>query len=513
MARIHRAAAVLATLALLTGCSAAVGPAPTPTDVKTMLTADPTTFDPARGLAIDDYLIARYLFDSLLRHDDGGITGALAESYEADSASEYRFVIRDDATCADGTPITASIVADSLEYFAAPDTGSTFRVLVFGVGEPTITADDASRTVSISLSEPWSDLPAGLTLAQTGIICPAGLAAPEELAAGTVEAAFSGPYTLADANPGVGYRVELREGYTAWPDYAVPVEGTVPAAVGFALASDPATVANQLRSGDLDIGILADDNLDRFASDDAFELLLTDGVGTWLVFNEREGSVFHDAPELRAAVASAIDRAALNTVVSSGRAELFDSIVSPQIECALDGGDLLHPFDPEAARALEGVRIRLIGSNTIGPAGSGNEYVQSALREAGADVELRNTDPGTWVNNLVDLGWDLTMYGDANQTGTVSASLSRLLWTPAESGGRSVGAADNPEGTELMWQALATSDPAERCDYLERAQRTALERTDVIPLFSGSPTVVVRDGFAAGTYAGYYDPTSIRILP
>ena len=110
---------------------------------------------------------------------------------------------RTDATCADGTEITPTIVADSLNYFADPETRNNFAKLVFGPERPTITADDAARTVTIDLAQPWSEVLRGLTLAQTGIICPAGLADLDGLAEGAVEGAFSGPWTLTDAQHGV----------------------------------------------------------------------------------------------------------------------------------------------------------------------------------------------------------------------------------------------------------------------------------------------------------------------
>ena len=75
------------------------------------------------------------------------------------------FTLRDDATCSDGTTITPTVVKDSLEYFARPDS----RIdapwsQVFGPGNvPTITADDAAGTVTIDLENPWPDLVAGLT--------------------------------------------------------------------------------------------------------------------------------------------------------------------------------------------------------------------------------------------------------------------------------------------------------------------------------------------------------------
>ena len=517
MSRTTKAAAlalIVASAVVVTGCTATdAGGGETTDTINTVLSSDPRTFDPVKGAAIDDYTVSRFLFDSLLRRDSTGITGGLASTFTANSSSDYTFEIRDDATCADGTPLTATVVADSLTYLADPESGSTFRSLIFGTGGATISADDATSTVSIALTQPWSELFAGLTLAQSGIICPAGLADLEGLALGTVPDAFSGPYTLAGSNPGVGYEFELREDYTAWPDYAEAPSGDPATFVNFAVASDPSTIANQLTSGDLDVASLSDDNIDRFAETPGYEAVSTDGLGLYLVFNERETSVFADDQPLRAAVAQAIDREALNTAVTSGRGAMYSSIVSPEFSCVNEDESLLQEFDAAAAAdVLEGVTVRVISSNAFGPNGAAGEYVQEALIAAGATVELRNTDGAGWVTNLLEpSGWDLTVYGDANQTGSLSASLSRLMGVPFEEGGRNVGAAVNPEGDAALAAAVAASDETAKCEAYQESQEAMLERVDVMPLFSISPTVIVREGFDISVLSGYFDPTTMRV--
>ncbi|TDC59437.1 ABC transporter substrate-binding protein, partial [Streptomyces hainanensis] len=221
------AVALAVTLAPLTGCLAARGADGSATDtVDAALGTDPSTFDPALGSASDDYTADRLLYDTLTRRDSEGLAAGLATDWEAVSAAEFVFTIRSGATCADGTPITPTVVANSLTRFADPDTGSPGRTLALGRGEATFTPDDAAGTVTAELTEDWADLPIGLSLPQTGVVCPAGLADPEGLAAGSVRGAFSGPYTLARATPAVSYEFALREEYDAWPDLAEPLTGT-----------------------------------------------------------------------------------------------------------------------------------------------------------------------------------------------------------------------------------------------------------------------------------------------
>ncbi|MFT4306814.1 MAG: ABC transporter substrate-binding protein [Microbacterium sp.] len=453
------------------------------------------------------------LYDSVLRlDDDGALVGGLAETWEAESASSYSFVIRDDATCADGTAITADVVAASLAYLADPETGSGFRSLVFGPGTADVTAD--GDTVNITLTEPYSDLERGLTIAQAGIICPAGLADLDGLAAGTVEGAFSGPYTLADAEPGLSYELALRADYDAWPSFAEPLTGTAPSRITYGLATDGSTTANQLLSGDLDFATVFGDTVDRFEGDSAFNITTTISAGVYITFNEQEGSVFAEDQPLRQAVARAIDREAYNTVLSDGRAPLYASVVSPSYECVNTDESLLEPYDPEAATPLlEGVTIRIVQSTAFGDDGAGGEYIQQALTEAGATVELQSTDNATWASTISTPGsaWDMTITGDINAAGVISASLDRVMGPSIADGGRSSGAADNPEGYAALKAGLATVDETERCAYFQVAQETMLERDDVVPLSGILGDNITREGVSIRAFGDYYDPATVRI--
>src|SRR5690606_10754722 len=125
--------------------------------------------------------------------------------------SSATFTLREGATCSDGTPITATVVKNSLDAFAVSE--GSIVPQTFGSQVPTITADDAAGTVTIDLEQPWAYLEQALSSSPTGIVCPAGLADPAALAAGHVEGAESGPYIQTAAEPGVRYTYELREDY------------------------------------------------------------------------------------------------------------------------------------------------------------------------------------------------------------------------------------------------------------------------------------------------------------
>ena len=454
--------------------------------------SDPSGFDPALAAGVQTFQFDRQLYDTLLRRDeDNNFVGGLASEWTAKSVSEYSFKIRDGATCSDGTPITASVVAASLTYLANPATKSTWSALVFGQGTPTITADDATSTVVIKLSKPFGNLESGLTVAQTGIICPAGLANLDGLKAGSVAGAFSGPYALTESKPGLGYTLTFRKDYSAWPAYKTPLEGHPAQTIVYTLGNDESTTANQMLAGQIDFANLADWNtIARFKGNDKFTQTMVTAYTTYVVFNQRPGQVFADRPDLRKAVAQSIDQAGFNTVFSNGNNELLTSIVPSTYACVNKDKSLLTPVDLAAAKSvLSGVTgIKLLGNTANTSFSNGADYLYAAMTAAGAGVTMNKVDNATFWSTLAKGGsdWDVTFLGDQNAAQAISASLDRNIGPSVEDGGRNFSASKNPVGEAALNAGLATLDQTERCTQFEIAQKSLFDRSDVKPLVGGS---------------------------
>lgn len=474
---------------------------------------DPTSFDPAKSRAQDDYYVNRLLYDTLLRKDENNtLAGGLATDWTATSASDYSFTIRDDATCADGTEITPSIIAASLARFLDPKTSSPGRTLALGTAQAIVTADDGASSVRIQLSEDWSDLPTGLTLPHSGIVCPAGLENLDGLAAGTVPGAISGPYTITSAQAAVSYELSLRDDYIAWPEFKTPLEGAAPKILKLTPISDQATLGTQLLSGGLDIGTLTDENVSRFADQDGFTSASASSMTTYLIFNERPGTVFADKPDLRKAVSQAIDPAAYRDVVTDGRGTVLTSVGSPNVACVNPDASLVPALDTgAAAAALAGVSINLVGTTAFN---AGNEYVAELLRKAGANVNLQSVDNANWssVTTAGGTDWDLTLQGDVNVTGTLVSSLLRVMGPATEDGGRNKSGVINEEGYAAVRRAMSETDPAAQCEALQAAQESFLSRVDAMPLSDMPNVVISAEGVSMRSFGDYFDPATLRII-
>jgi peptide/nickel transport system substrate-binding protein len=508
----HLATVSLIALTALSLTACASGGAGGASDsINATLGTDPGGFDPALARAADDYVVDRMLFDTLLRKDDGNtLVGGLATEWEAASASDYTFTIRDDASCADGTPITPTVVADSLSRFADPATASTGRTLALGGASAEITPDDAAGTVHVQLSEDWADFLTGMTLPHSGIVCPAGLADPEGLLAGTVPGAFSGPYTLTASQPAVSYEMTLREDYAAWPEFAKPVEGTPATTITFTPIADPATLATQLLSRGVDVGSFSGEEVERFDDDDTFATTQVTGLTSYLLFNQREGSPFAGRPELRRAVAQAVDGVALTDVLTDGRGERIASVSSDAVSCVSTDDGLLVDHDPEAAAAaLSGVSIRLVGTQLFG---AGNEYIAEVLRAAGADVAYEELDNANWSTTTGSpTGWDVTLQGDINLMGTLTSSLLRVMGPSQEDGGRNKTGVVDDAGYAALTEAMTVVDDEERCAPMQDAQASVLETVSAAPLAAVPTTAVTAEGVTIRAFDDYIDPSTMRI--
>jgi peptide/nickel transport system substrate-binding protein len=353
----------------------------------------------------------------------------------------------------------------------------------------------------------------GLTLAQTGIICPAGLADLDGLAKGTVKGAFSGPYTLTKSTHGVSYEMALRGDYKAWPKFAKDLQGVPAKTIQFSPGVNKTTVANQLLTGAMDISDIAPADTQRFEGNNAYTVTSVPFAGIFVLFNERPGSPFTD-PALRKAVAQLMNQQAFNAAAYAGKGITYHSIVAPTVPCALQDNSHLTKEDAAAAKAvLNGKTFKMVGTTSIGPNGAGSTYVQEALRSAGATLNLKLVDNGTWatMTQTQPDTWDMTVQGDANFVGTVAASLTRIAGVPTEKGGRNIGGGEHADVLQDIATAQSATDDAARCAAYTKAQTTILDENDIVPLVGEPQIVVQRSGFSVQAPSGIVDYATLRI--
>ena len=124
--------------------------------------ADPGSLDPHLSVIATTNFVNSFAYETLVYlGQDGEITPGLAESWE-ESPTSVTYTLKDGVTCADGTPLTATTVADNFSFVADPANQSPLLgpYVLPGI---TVEADDAARTVTLT-----SEAPVPFMLQNTG---------------------------------------------------------------------------------------------------------------------------------------------------------------------------------------------------------------------------------------------------------------------------------------------------------------------------------------------------------
>lgn len=479
------------------------------TDTLTMQLDGPiTSFDPALGASFQDAVVIWSMYDTLVALDENGeYVAGLATDWEV-SANEGVFTIRDDVTCSDGEELTGEVVANSLNRFFDPETAAPFVSNVIGAGNSAKATADG-QTVTVTLDKPFSGLLSGLTVAYTGIVCSEGLADPETLTTGSNG---TGGYVADSQVAGANYTFKSRDEYEWGPEFeGIPTEGARPETLIMQVTEDQNTRANLQTTGEMEIAAYTSDAWERVTEQEGWTSTVSQQSDTFLVFNHTEGHPTADL-EVRKAIAQAIDVERLNDVQSFGAGELITNLGQPTYECYDESASEYMPeYDPDAAaQVLDGVSLRVNGT-TLLAGGDGNSYVQSALREAGAEVEFENLNNQQWVSGLFTPlnNWDVTILVFANTSSNLLSG-ANFFTGAVPPDGANLSAVSNPEADEQLAIARGTTGE-ESCTALAEYNRLLLENVDVMPLATAPATVVFAPGVTAMVSKGFVRAGTIRI--
>lgn len=503
------AAGVLALSSCTTGGSGASGTGGETDTIRTAMLADPNSFDPVRLAGVSAYQAASLLFGTLVYQDeDGALAPGIAGEFDITDPKHQEYTIRDGLSCADGTPITATIVKDSLENFAQ---NSRQKSLAFGPSMPTFTADDATTKVTVDLQTGWANAPRGLSMVEAGIVCPAGLKDKEGLGQGTVEGAFSGPYALTENKPGASVNFTLRDNGYVFPEYAAELPGRPAKKIDYTVNGDQNAVVNGLLSDTYDVATVSGDPMKRFDGKDGFATDRYPAATLYLVFNQRKGAMMADR-DMRVAVARAMNRKTFAQTVGGGLSPVLNSFATDDVECAAgDDSTIIKPDPAAAKKALAGKTIRTIGNQIIGPNGAGSSYVAQAMESVGAKVSSKMVDNTTWETEVVKDSWDVTVMSDLNLSRTMPGGLNPFTGVTVDDGGRNVTGDAHQGIVDKNLEAMATGDADKRCGIYREIQADIDKDAVVVPLSAIMTQVTAEEGFSSPRINGSVPALAMRI--
>lgn len=301
---------------------------------------DETTLNPYTYVTgYPGYNVLMLMHDSLLELDEANVPQpALASAYEvSDDGLTYTMELRDDVTWHDGEAFDADDVVFTFDYVV----DNTHPRWTPGVAAVAGVEATSSTEVVITLGETSPDFPVR-PLADMPILAEhvwSSVTDPQN--SGEVENVGTGPYVFADYTPDQSYRLDAN------PDYAL---GTPAAAsVNLAIIPEPATAFASLRAGEVDMvaPILEPQLVAEFEADEGVDVISGPGFGSTML-NINTGLAPLDRPELRAAIADAIDpQALIDTVLLGTGTNPNPGFLHPEGPITVD--PITHDVDPSAA--------------------------------------------------------------------------------------------------------------------------------------------------------------------
>jgi peptide/nickel transport system substrate-binding protein len=418
---------------------------------------------------------------------DFAVEPMLAESYELVPPNTFRFTLREDATFSDGSPVTAEAVKASFDYTVSePSTGFSF------LGESSTKVVD-ERTVDITPEKPNLRLPEQINH-PTYAVMP-----PGEDPLNDPKPTCSGPFAVTEYVPQERLVVERNEKY--WGEPAKLDKIT------FRFFPDDTTRVLALQNGDVDLINDVPQGILSTLKGKPGTTIETSPVGnvTLMYVARRDakgGAKVLADPQLRRAVAAAMDTTTFVDGVLDGNAEQVTTVAPPEV--LGEFADMVKgvPYDlTEANRLLDEAGWTRQGNGIRSKGGkplqldivfarvdlTTVEFVQAQLRAVGIDGRIKQLDPGAYRAALEAGTYDLDI-STPNQNDANPAFLLALRWY-SEATGKNAKIISPGPGTKydaLVAKTLSATDETS----LRRAAAEAMqELVDVevagIPLAGG----------------------------
>jgi peptide/nickel transport system substrate-binding protein len=452
---------------------------------------DLDTFDPAKTGAPNMAVQAIELtYDRLVYLSPSGKLEPYLATKWTTTPDSVTFTIRKGPTCADGTPMSAQVVANSLKYELAKSTAGPYLGYVVGPGAvKSITTDAANNTVTVTLTKPYNALLTSFSVPfATPVICPAGVKNPKSLSAAPDG---SGPYVYdkSQSQRGSTYTFTLRKNYNWGPEGWTAQKAGVPTTVVDRVATDETTGANLFETGEVDIAPVYGINEPRVAANTSAYTFTTQSLqmGSWgTLYNQSAGRVGAD-PAVRHATYLALDNNAMVKAAFSNLGVVFNTMATPQMQCYNPSvGSVTPGYNVAQAKQIlqqdgykmsggvmtkngKPLKIKIVMWNTTNQLG---DYIQQQLQKVGISSTVENTDINTWISALFTTkNYDLTVY-------SYYSAFPNPVIMPAQDASLSI---NDPTYVKLSQDAMEASGPSQ-CPAWDKALSRAVTAYDVKPM-------------------------------
>lgn len=512
---------VILAVVAIAGCGTASTTAKTVSGgtVTIRLNDDWASLDVQSVISANSYYVSQALYDRLIAIGPGEkALPYLAESWK-DSPTSITFTIRKDVTCADRTPLTASVVANSLKRYVTVNPSRARQLL--GPGPYGISADDTARTVTVSLGTPYGDAIYGFAGAETAVICPSGLADPKQL----VDKSFgSGPYVIESFTHGDSMVLTARHDWK-WGPYGVTAQTPgFPQKLVYKVVPNETTAANLLLTGGVDVAQILGADVKRLRSDKSLNYNIVRPFYRYpLIMNEAPGHPTADEA-VRQAMMTAVEPSAWNQTANGGFGQTGTSVFPSDWDCYDPTTAKLVPQQPSPQKAQS---ILMAAGYTLGSAGklqkdgkllsvivvaantqgSGPDYLSSQFEKAGIATVLRVTEYNTNAIAVRSGNYDVTVLTPGGVSPSPAQSIG-LLSGPLPPKGTNYAFIIDPVLDQGVAAAVAAAG-SERCQRWRDVQQRFLQRHELLPMAAPDITAFARQ-IDLQQGSGFIEPSSLR---
>ena len=413
---------------------------------------------------------AALIHRGLLSYDETGeVVPALAKSFDIVDLATYSFTLHEGLTFHDGSPITSTTVADTLNYLASAESGSS-GYAAFQHITSVDTPDEL--TVVVHLDANNSSFPQYLADPTAAIV-------PESsLNAETPNTIGAGPFQIVDQQEGVGTTLERFDGYYDADNVQLD-------SIDVRYYADGTARTNALLSGDVDlIDYVPWEQFSTIEGDSNLVLTSQPGPLIYVQFNTTEGP-FAD-PQVREAVAMAVNRDNINTTVLEGNGTPVYGVAIPGGEFDTPAATEMYEYDPEAAKEIladagypDGFTAELSATSQYAFLQDAGISVQADLAEIGIDVTLNTPDWPTYTQNAAAGNYEIGVVGGG---GTLNDPAYLVPWLGGAASYVNSFGFDDPALNEALQAGISAADTTAREDAYNTAFGIIKEQTPIVQL-------------------------------